>query len=315
MKEYDGYKEFYNEFHKLAKPGLMPADYKETVLYVLNKTGLNPVQAEAASRYFGIGAFEDGQMEETNPLVGVGAKMGMSGAEVLQNITWLMHRCRDSARSAILEKGIALYQKACGEEAGPQAYDGYFEFYRLVNRDRNGGRLPADYRETVLYILGEAGLDRKEVKAISCYLGLGKFEDGRTEPADMKAVGMRMGISAQRVGYKISMLLANCRAEYVREVLDMGIGAYKEAYSKTYGISDAIRVFQKEYQYIDGEYRKLLEKAKELKDQRDRRAEAFAKKYGLEVGQAEMIGGKNPAVLSLPEVGLVLSGGIPKRWW
>lgn len=105
---YDGYKEFYT----ICGRGMqlnMPADYKETVLCVLRRTGLDMRGVEAVCRYLKIGQFEDMKAEEPDTLIQTGFAMNMSGAEVLRKIQKLTNKCLSTPRRELLEKGLVQY--------------------------------------------------------------------------------------------------------------------------------------------------------------------------------------------------------------
>ena len=195
------------------------------------------------------------------------------------------------------------------------AYDGYKEFYKEFYKNTNGGPVPDDYRETVLYILNSTGLDPVQVEAVSRYLGIGKFEVPHLEERDtLVSIGAKMNLSGAGVLQKITHLIYRCYTVPRRRVLEMGLGEYRETYEPIFGVSGEIRNFQEECGQLDNEYEILLKQAEMKKRQRDKRILEFAKKHEIDENIARRLAGREPMPLSMPEIEEIFRGGIPERW-
>lgn len=101
--------------------------------------------------------------------------------------------------------------------------DNFETFYREVFGDRSltAGRLPVDYKDTVLYVIKETGLTDMESKLITLHFGL---EDGI--PMTFKDTGEKFELSPERVQRIFIDAIRKCRTWSRRSILTMGLAEW-----------------------------------------------------------------------------------------
>lgn len=107
----DNYQKFYkaifkDDFWSPFETMKLPPDYKETVCYVLEETGLEAKWIDAAERRYGIGRYKT---EES--LTAIAAVYGVADTTVKYYLYNCLRWCAYSSRRKLLQKGLAAYEK------------------------------------------------------------------------------------------------------------------------------------------------------------------------------------------------------------
>lgn len=106
IQEYDAFELFYRAVFgdMMMDRTNLPHDYKETVLYVLDSTGLEEPYADVLRLHFGMG-----ENTEAHTLEEVGRFLGKSRERARQTVVQGMRLCRKPERSRIMKDGLALW--------------------------------------------------------------------------------------------------------------------------------------------------------------------------------------------------------------
>lgn len=104
---YDGYKHFYIHVfgENRMKNMTLPPDYKESVLHVLNDTGLSGEGSDLVQKRFGIGSYD--RPSSISSMAGTAEGRKKANAEITRTIS----ECRDGDRPDILVRGLACHEK------------------------------------------------------------------------------------------------------------------------------------------------------------------------------------------------------------
>lgn len=107
----DNYQKFYraifkDDFWSPFERMILPPDYKETVRYVLEETGLKAKWIDAAERHYGIGKYK---AEES--LTAIAAVYGVADTTVKYYLYNCLRWCAYSSRRKLLQMGLTAYEK------------------------------------------------------------------------------------------------------------------------------------------------------------------------------------------------------------
>lgn len=109
---YDGYKHFYVYVFGEAKAAAMtlPPDYKQSVDYVLNNTGLSEEDSRLMQRRFGIGNYD-----RSARIRNIG-KTAQERNMLNSDIARISNQCRSGERADILTHGLRTFEKTARKE-------------------------------------------------------------------------------------------------------------------------------------------------------------------------------------------------------
>lgn len=110
----NNYQKFYkaifkDDFWSPFETMKLPPDYKETICYVLEETGLKTEWIDATERRYGIGRYET---EES--LTAIAAIYGVTDSTIKYYLYNCLRWCTYSPRRKLLQMGLAKYEKECG---------------------------------------------------------------------------------------------------------------------------------------------------------------------------------------------------------
>lgn len=113
---YDGYKHFYiYVFGENAMKSMkLPSDYKESVLYVLNNTGLSKEDSDLVQKRFGIGSYD--RPSHINNM----AETTEGRNKVNLEIRRIISECRKNERSDILTHGMKNSEEDTSSKTAPE---------------------------------------------------------------------------------------------------------------------------------------------------------------------------------------------------
>lgn len=122
------------------------------------------------------------------------------------------------------------------EDAEIDIYDGYEDFYRCIFGDRMLEQviIPFDYKESVLHVVRNTGLDDNESLVLMRRFGLGEYEVSDT----LEAIGKDLNVSRDHVRHIEATALRRCRYKQRLNILKMGFTKYSLLYRQAEELND-----------------------------------------------------------------------------
>lgn len=178
--------------------------------------------------------------------------------------------CRDNGLEPIRTRKAVIALCRCHVDAVPIAemdcciYDGYERFYQAVFGDHalRHTVFPPDYKECVMYVIQNNGLDDREVHVMIRRFGL----DGDA-PQTLESLGRDMERDRERIRQIEAKALRKCRMQPGLDILKSGLEKYLlEAEQKR-------EAYRQEIRQAEEEHRALMEK---MEKEHENRMDAIA---------------------------------------